>query len=280
MLNASLSVRYIYCLITCEFFGISMTYTIFVILFVFKTPSIIIHQMKQIKVTTLVVHVFFLIWICLIIILIYTIPCFLLDILLDMKASGGELGWLTSPNEEGVSLKRFIEKLHIFNPLYLWVRDPTCQLFCWMWFVIWLVFLLWLFFFNEAYIITYRIFFLIVLSGGTFSILLLRSVSCWNYMIHISDLIMWTVLWLNRSHEQCYTEGTERHQMSGLEGVYSPLSLVMQFPFWGTGGNGDMVRGSSELLYFRELLGLKESSGDSFCGSRASWEIYTPSLFS
>ncbi len=27
-----------------------------------------------------------------------------LDVLLDMKAAGSELGWLTWPNEEGVSL--------------------------------------------------------------------------------------------------------------------------------------------------------------------------------
>lgn len=26
------------------------------------------------------------------------------DVLLDMRASGSELGWLTSPNEEGVSI--------------------------------------------------------------------------------------------------------------------------------------------------------------------------------
>lgn len=45
----------------------------------------------------------------------------LLDILLDMKASGGELGWLTSPNEEGVSKPRLIEKL------VLSMRDTTSR---------------------------------------------------------------------------------------------------------------------------------------------------------
>lgn len=44
--------------------------------------------------------------------LTHTINDLLLDILLDMKASGGELGWLTSPNEEGVSSRpRLIQKL-------------------------------------------------------------------------------------------------------------------------------------------------------------------------
>ena len=59
-------------------------------------------------------HIHFFFWeekfvmaiFCCFVLLIY-ILCFLSpsDVLLDMKASGGDLGWLPSPSEEGVSVQ-------------------------------------------------------------------------------------------------------------------------------------------------------------------------------